>query len=284
MTRQAHGAEARSGRWELVLATGNQHKVAEIKALLAAAGLAVTVDSLVSFASLPPVDEDGATFSENAAKKALYTGVLLGKPALADDSGLEVDALEGLPGVYSARYAGEAASDAENNQKLLAALQGVHGAERRARFRSVVALFLPEKGERGRGLWGPQALEELARFWKATLAQGGLRDLDRKLARDGAARSWMTPWGTVWLVAGACYGYITTEPRGEQGFGYDPLFYFPPLARTFGQVPLALKNQFSHRARALARAVKLLRQVTATAVSGPLGPAGLEGTSRARKN
>lgn len=126
---------------ELVLATRNPGKVREMAALLA--DLGVTMRSLFDVPGAPEVEEDGRTFAENAVKKAETIARFTGLPALADDSGLEVDALGGAPGVFSARYAGEGASDAANNEKLLAALAGVPAERRTARYRCVLALAAP---------------------------------------------------------------------------------------------------------------------------------------------
>lgn len=126
---------------ELLVATGNRGKLAELRELLRAD--VQTVLSLADFPGLPPVVEDGATFAENAVKKAAEIARAVGMPVLADDSGLVVDALGGAPGVYSARYAGAGASDDDNNDKLLQALAGVPEGRRSAAFRCVIALCLP---------------------------------------------------------------------------------------------------------------------------------------------
>jgi XTP/dITP diphosphohydrolase len=131
----------RARRWALVLATRNPHKVREISELLSDTGLEVL--SYHDLPDLPDVEEDGATLEENATKKAASIAGATGLPALADDTGLEVDALGGAPGVLSARYAGPGASYDDNNRKLLGELAGVGGSGRRARFRCVVALALP---------------------------------------------------------------------------------------------------------------------------------------------
>ncbi|HYW68019.1 MAG TPA: non-canonical purine NTP pyrophosphatase, partial [bacterium] len=125
----------------LVLATRNPHKVEELSAMLA--GLPVSVLSFSDFPDMPEVVEDGETLEENAAKKAVEVAAFTGLPALADDTGLEVDALGGAPGVHSARYSGEGADGPRNNRKLLSELSGVSGSDRSAAFRCVVALALP---------------------------------------------------------------------------------------------------------------------------------------------
>lgn len=182
---------------KLLLATGNRHKLHEIKAILSHPG--VELLSLDEFPDMPSVIEDRDTFEGNAAKKAAETARLANLWALADDSGLEVDALDGAPGIYSARYAGEPVDYARNNAKLVDALKGV--TDRSARFRCVIALSTPE--------------------------------------------------GQVRTVEGHCEGHITDAPRGNQGFGYDPLFVPCGHTMTFAQMPAELKNAISHRAAAL---------------------------------
>lgn len=181
----------------LVVATRNTGKSKEIREFLS--GCPVEIRDLNDFGPIPEVKEDGQTFEDNAYKKASFTAKVLGFPALADDSGLEVEALNGAPGVYSARYAGPNATDAENNAKLLESLSGV--SERKARFCCALSLAVPS---------GP------ALTYEAT-----------------------------------CEGTVLEAPRGDQGFGYDPLFYFAPLGKTFGEMTLDEKAQVSHRGRAL---------------------------------
>ena len=182
----------------LVLATRNQGKIREFKSLTA--GFDVEIKGLHDFGPIPEVVEDGATFEDNAYKKAYFTAKVLGFPAISDDSGLLVEALEGAPGVCSARYAGEGATDRENNQKLLRAMEGV--TERKAVFQCVIAIAVPR--------------------------------------------------GPALIYKGRCEGEIALEGKGEDGFGYDPLFYYPPLKRTFAQMTPKEKNSVSHRGRALA--------------------------------
>jgi XTP/dITP diphosphohydrolase len=194
------------------MATRNRHKVRELAHLLA--DLGVEVLSLADRPDVPEVVEDGATFAANAVKKARAVAVATGLPALADDSGLEVDALGGQPGVQSARYAGgDGHDDAANNRKLLEALAGVAPARRTARFRCAVALADPA-------------------------------------GRLGAA---------VEIREGACEGVIIDAPRGEHGFGYDPIFLVPELGRTFAELTLEEKSGRSHRARAMGAMLPLLR-------------------------
>ncbi len=131
-----------TARTRLVLATRNRHKVAELSAMLA--GLPVDVLSFHDFPNMPDVIEDGATLETNAVKKAVEVAAATGLPSLADDTGLEVDALDGAPGVHSARYSGEGANAERNNVKLLSELDGVVGDARAASFRCVVALAVPD--------------------------------------------------------------------------------------------------------------------------------------------
>lgn len=201
----------------IVVATRNAGKAAEFRAMLAPLGIEVLSLLDLPDGAVPDVVEDGDTFAANAEKKARAAAVALGRPALADDSGLCVDALGGEPGVYSARYAGEPSSDARNNEKLLRELAsrgarepaGGEGALSAAQFRCALALHDPETGE--------------------TL-----------------------------FAEGACEGVILAAPRGEGGFGYDPLFYVPAVGKSFAELDKAEKNRLSHRGEALrALAAKL---------------------------
>jgi XTP/dITP diphosphohydrolase len=181
---------------KLYCATTNQGKLREFR--LAAQGQ-VEIEPLEGLESLPACVEDGATFEENALKKALHYSVWAPGPLFADDSGLEVDALGGAPGVISARFSGPRATDRSNNALLLEKLRGI--ANRAARFVCVIAVA----------------------------RQGRL---------TGAFR-------------GEVEGRIMDQPRGAQGFGYDPLFFYEPYACTFGEVEGDRKFQVSHRGRAL---------------------------------
>jgi len=182
---------------EVVLATGNKGKVKEFSKLLE--GVFGEIISLNDLDSPPEVIEDGLTFQDNALKKARAIAQYSGKLTLADDSGLEVDALDRRPGVYSARYSGEGATDKTNILKLLAELGD--NPNRKARFVCVLALVDPD----GEGL----------------------------------------------VANGYCEGVILDKPRGEGGFGYDPVFYLPDRGKTMAEIGPELKNQISHRANAL---------------------------------
>ena len=181
----------------LVLATRNAGKTVEIRDLLK--DFPIEIRNLTDFGPIPEIEEDGTTFDDNAYKKAHFAARVLGFPALADDSGLVVEALNGAPGVYSARYAGENASDAERCAKLLQAMEGQ--TRRTAAFECVISIAVPE---------GPALTYEAC-----------------------------------------CEGQITDQPMGENGFGYDPVFFYPPLNKTFAQMTMAEKSSVSHRGRAL---------------------------------
>ena len=194
---------------ELLVATTNQGKFAEVQAFLKS--LPLTILSLESLSKWPAVVEDGATFEENALKKARALSEYSGMLTLADDSGLEVDALNGAPGIYSARYAGEGGSDDQNNKKLLSELTGVPEEKRSGRFVCALALCAPEA----------QGVKE-------------------------------------WTVRESCEGRIAFDLRGRNGFGYDPLFYYPPFSKTFGEIDRETKATVSHRGKALKKLAELL--------------------------
>ena len=182
----------------LVLATRNAGKTREIRGFLG--DFPVEIKNLDDFGPIPPVEEDGTTFDENAYKKASFTAKILGLPALADDSGLEVEALGDAPGVHSARYAGPSATDAENNARLLREMEGK--TNRAAAFVCVISIAVPS--------------------------------------------------GVAITYESRCEGLIAEAPGGNKGFGYDPVFYYPPLNRTFAQLSAEEKNRVSHRGKALA--------------------------------
>ncbi len=185
----------------IVLATRNEGKVKEFRELLK--GFPIELRSLNDFGPIPEAVEDGETFDDNAYKKASFTAKVLGLPAISDDSGLVVEALNGAPGVKSARYAGENAADEDNIAKLLQEMAGK--TNRKAAFECVISIAVPS---------GPALTYE-----------------------------------------GRCEGEITTEPMGEQGFGYDPVFYYTPYGKTFAECSAEEKNKVSHRGKALAEVV-----------------------------
>ena len=195
----------------LVMATRNPGKVRELREILK--DLDFKLLSLADFPELPEIPETGATFLENAAAKAREVARLTGLPALADDSGLEVAALGGRPGVFSARYAGDLTfpatpTDQDNWRKLLTEMAGVPPEARGARFVCAIALALPD--------------------------------------------------GRLYHTRGECAGYIALAPRGDQGFGYDPVFTVPEYGATLAELGPKIKNRISHRARALAALKDLL--------------------------
>lgn len=196
----------------LLLATRNAHKIGEISSMLR--GLPVRTAALRDFPGAPDVVEDGRTLEENAVKKAAQCAKATGLWCLADDTGLEVAALAGAPGVHSARYAGPGCDYEANNRKLLAELRGLPLNERRAVFRCVVALASPG---------GRTAIEE-----------------------------------------GRLEGLITESPRGENGFGYDPVFLLESRGKTLAELAPEEKNEVSHRASALRRMRGIIETVEAS--------------------
>lgn len=196
-------------RYKLLLATNNEAKVREYRGLLQ--NLPVELVTSAELGMTTIVNEVGESLEENARLKAMALATKSQLVALADDSGLEVDALGGEPGRLSARYAGEKASDRDRISYLLARLRGVPWQRRSARFRCVIAIATPE--------------------------------------------------GKVGLCSGECRGFITFEPRGEQGFGYDPIFYLPELDKTMAELPLEIKNQVSHRGQAAGKVRQVLKRL-----------------------
>jgi XTP/dITP diphosphohydrolase len=193
----------------LLIATTNEGKVNEIKAYLRE--LPLTIVSLSHFESIQQVAETGSTFEANAILKAKGYAKQTGLLTLADDSGLEVDALHGDPGVYSARFG---KSDEDRNLRLLKELRGVANADRTARFRCVMALHDPKTD-------------------------------------------------TTKTVDGVVEGLVTLEQVGAKGFGYDPVFYYPPFKATFAEIDKQTKNSVSHRGQALQKITEILRAQTA---------------------
>ena len=195
---------------KLVLATRNLGKVRELSDMLSDQST-IEVLSMKDFPEAPEVVEDGETYQENAKKKAVHVAKYASLLALSDDSGLEVDALGGAPGVHSARYAGSNASDADRISKLLAAIENVPDNERTGRFRCAVAIA--------------------------------------------------EPTGRTDVVVGVCDGSIIRQPRGELGFGYDPVFVPQSYDQTFAELGEQIKNRISHRAKAFRMALKLIEHI-----------------------
>ena len=192
---------------KIVLASGNKNKIDELQRLLGNSGYTIVPQSDYD---TPEAVEDGLSFVENAMIKARNACIHSGLPAIADDSGLEVDALDGKPGIYSARFAGENATDALNNDKLLADLSQVASAQRTARFRCALVYM--------------------------------------RHAQDT----------TPYICQGSWNGVILTDPQGDHGFGYDPLFFVPTHLCSSAQLNPEIKNKLSHRGIAIRQLCKLL--------------------------
>ena len=193
---------------ELLVATRNKKKLAEIKELLK--GLNLKITSLLDYNDLPTIEEDGDSFEHNAIKKAVTIAMFTKKLTIGEDSGLEVKVLGNKPGVYSARFSGENATDGQNNRKLVRLLKGVPLKKRQARYRCFVALA------------------------------DGKRIVD--------------------VVNGSCSGVIALEPKGHNGFGYDPLFLIPRFHKTFGELDSHIKDKMSHRAHALRKLRRIIQK------------------------
>jgi len=222
----------------IVLATKNAGKIREIRDILR--DLDVELLDWRAVPGFPDVAEDGDTFLENALAKAKAVHAATGMAALADDSGLEVDALGGAPGIRSARYGGPGLSDAERCAKLLRELAGVPAEKRGARFHCVAVLYP-----------APAA----ARDSSATPPVGGAaaREHGGRAGRRGetAGRQPIEAPGGGIATEGFLYGTITEAPRGANGFGYDPVFFVPGHEKTVAEMDAAEKNAMSHRYRAL---------------------------------
>ena len=195
----------------ILVATQNEKKRAEIKEILKDVP-GMLLRGRNDFPFLPEVEEDGTTFQENAVKKAIILAKACNTWAMADDSGLEIDALNGRPGVYSCRYAGPNATDEGNIVKVLSELRGVPKKRRTASFVCTIALA--------------------------------------------------GPYGLFFTVEGRCEGFITEEPKGKYGFGYDPIFQPEGFSETFAQLSLAQKGQISHRGKATQALIAFLESIT----------------------
>ena len=193
---------------KIVLATHNHDKEIELQHSLQ--GLGVEICSLSEYPDIGDIEETGTTLLENSLLKAHTVHDRTGLPAIADDTGLEVDALDGAPGVYSARFAGAEATYEDNVNKLLSVMEEVSDDMRSARFRTVISF-----------------VDEIQEFW----------------------------------TEGFIEGRITEDPRGNMGFGYDPVFYVPRLEKTFAELSTAEKNKISHRGLALQKLRKILINV-----------------------
>lgn len=198
----------------ILIATQNKNKRIEILDILKNIP-GILFRDIEDFPFLPTVEEDKNTFQENAVKKATILAKACNTWVMADDSGLQVDALNGRPGVFSCRYAGPNATDEKNREKVLSELKGVPKERRTARFVCTIALASPHE--------------------------------------------------LFFVVEGRCEGFITEEPKGKRGFGYDPIFYVPQYHQTFGELHSSIKNMISHRADALKqfkeRIMPLIRKI-----------------------
>mgnify|MGYP000279796098 CR=1 FL=1 len=183
----------------LIVATKNKGKYQEMKEILS--GMPFNVISMEDASLDIEIEETGQTFEENALIKAREVSRLTNEIVIADDSGLEIEYLDGAPGIYSSRFAGKGASDEDRNRKLLKLLEGVPFEKRKARFVCVIAVVYPE--------------------------------------------------GDYFTVKGICEGYIGFEPKGNNGFGYDPLFYIPEYGKTMAEMDPEDKHKISHRGKAL---------------------------------
>ena len=183
---------------KIVIATSNPHKLLEVKEILK--DLPYKIIGLNEFPDIPEIEETGSTLLENSLIKARTVHEITGLPTVADDTGLEVNCLNGAPGIRSARYAGEKATSKDNLNKLLNDLEGVPYGKRQAQFRTVISF-----------------VTDLKEHW----------------------------------VEGIVKGIILNEPRGDSGFGYDPIFYIPELNKTFAELSMEEKNKISHRGFAL---------------------------------
>ncbi|MDR2708475.1 MAG: XTP/dITP diphosphatase [Elusimicrobiota bacterium] len=195
---------------EIILATANAHKVLEIKEILK--GMDLSIKSLADFKDYPKVVEDGATLCENSVKKALTIAQFFNKPTISDDTGLEVEYLNGAPGVFSARFAGPQCIDKNNRLKLLKELNNVPFEKRAAHFKCAVSIVFP----------------------------------DRNMM--------------IKTVEGQIDGYISLEESGQNGFGYDSLFWLAQYKKTFAELDAELKNKISHRAKALEKAKAIIAE------------------------
>jgi len=195
---------------EILLATRNSDKELELKALLHEYDIeGIALNDLDPQKNIPEIEEIGSTLQENAFIKARKIFSVTGRPTIADDTGLEVDALNGAPGVFSARYAGKGCSYKDNVKKLLSELIDIQSKNRTARFKTVACYM-----DRNQELW----------------------------------------------TEGIVEGMITKEPIGDNGFGYDPVFYIPECGKTYAQLSSQEKNNWSHRGRAMRKLIDILRE------------------------
>lgn len=222
---------------KIVLASRNKHKIREINTLISGVYDGIEVLSLDDIGHIGEIEEDGKTFEENSAIKATVP-TQSGYIGIADDSGLSVDVLDGAPGVYSARYAGEPCDDKKNNAKLLSVMAPYKEGERGARFVSVVTIMFPRESE-------------LYDFDESVLEYGV-----PTVSKDGSARGFS--------CRGECLGHMIFSEQGSGGFGYDPLFMCDAYGKTFAQLDMEEKNKISHRGEAMRRFTHDLARVLAS--------------------
>jgi XTP/dITP diphosphohydrolase len=220
---------------EIVLASNNKKKIAELETLLtSAASNTIKLLSLKDIGFTGDIEENGTSFEENSIIKAA-TPARLGYIGIADDSGLAVDFLNGAPGIYSARYSGEGATDESNRKKLLCEMKDVPAEQRTAKFVCTASVVFPENC----GLTIPEE-------WM----------ISKELAEKAGL-----PAERVMVVRGECFGTILTEEHGEGGFGYDSLFFYPAFGQTFAEIPQDQKNSVSHRGIAMREFTRRLAEI-----------------------
>jgi len=189
------------------LASTNRDKLKEFQHILKPYGVELKFPLYENI--LLDISEAGKTLKENALIKAEHLYKIVKKPVISDDTGLFVDHLDGTPGIFSSRFAGEKSSYLENRKKLLRLLEGVPFHKRSAKFKTVICLYMGNE---------------------------------------------------IQFFEGQIHGFITSEERGDSGFGYDPIFLYPPLGKTFGEIPLHLKNRISHRGKAIGALLDFLKK------------------------
>jgi len=220
---------------EIVLASNNKKKIAELETLFhSASSNEVKLLSLKEIGFTDDIEENGTTFEENSIIKASVPA-RLGYIGIADDSGLAVDFLNGAPGIYSARYSGEGATDESNRKKLLEAMKDVPAEQRTAKFVCTASVVLPENC--------PVTIPEEWRISEELAAKAGI------------------PAERVMVVRGECFGTILTEEHGEGGFGYDSLFFYPEFGETFAEISQDKKNTVSHRGIAMREFTRRLAEI-----------------------
>ncbi len=221
--------------YKFVLASRNKKKIAELETLFAElSSVDIKLLSLDDIGFEGDIEEDGKTFEENAAIKA-GVPASLGYIGISDDSGLAVDALGGAPGVYSARYSGEGATDEKNNQKLLSELEDFE--DKTAHYVCAVCVVIPDS-------LGIEIPDELS---------------DKKLSEYATKKCGVSVKAIV--VRGECDGVIINEPHGDGGFGYDPYFYFERFGKTFAEVSAEEKHSVSHRGKAMREIINILKMI-----------------------